>query len=214
MIKDWVEIDVELFKTIFNSYLNHSGDSVDKVIEIQYIPNIWEAANEKDEVRMFIGSGLDPFEFESSSSPIRKIYEKFSEMGMGKEIREDLKKLNLCYFQEGRPLISPIGATPTGSELFWNTCFGDDEAISDSEFYQTLRSLDKMVVWYVRGRNGKIIYDSTRKAIPDSKKLVRIRAIDLDDWKKMIYEGITLGCFPDRYKKGDIKKEDIVCKGG
>lgn len=218
MIQEWVELDVELFKTIFYTYLNHEGNSEGKVIEIQYIPNIWEAEKSEDEVRIFLGSGLDPFEFQEANSAVCEMYERmcerFSKMGLEEEIKNDLKKLNVCYFQEGIPLISPIGATDTNIKLFLDTCFGDDEAISDNELYQTLRKLDKMVVWFVRNEDGKIVYDSSRKAVPDSKKLVRIRAIDLDDWKKMIYEGITLRCFPDRYKKGDVKREDIILLGG
>ena len=135
-------------------------------------------------------------------------------MGLEEEIKNDLKKLNVCYFQEGIPLISPIGATDTNIKLFLDTCFGDDEAISNNELYQTLRKLDKMIVWFVRNKDGKGVYDSSRKAVPDSKKLVRIRAIDLDDWKKMIFEGMTIGAFPSKYKKGDVKREDIILLGG
>lgn len=212
MIQDWVEIDVELFKTIFYTYLNHEGNSEGKVIEIQYIPNIWEATKSEDEVRMFLGSGIDPFEFKDANEMVCKMYEKFMKMGMT-DVKDDLKKLNICYFQEGLPLISPIGATPTNIQLFLDTCFGDDKDIADNKMYKTLRSLDKMVVWYIRNAAGKIVYDNSRRSVPDNKKMVRIRAIDLDDWKKMIYEGITLRCFPDRYKKGDVKREDIVYGG-
>ena len=212
MIKDWVEIDVELFKTIFYSYLHHEGNSVGKVIEIQYIPNIWEASRSEDEVRMFLGSGIDPFEFKDANEMVCEMYEKLMVMG-ATEVKEDLKKLNICYFQEGIPLISPIGATDTNVDIFLNTCFGNDEDIVDSDMYKTFRSLDKMIVWFVRNSAGKIVYDTSRKTVPDNKKLVRVRSIDLDDWKKMIYEGITLHCFPDRYKKGDVKKEDILYGG-
>lgn len=214
MIKEWVEIDVELFKTIFNSYLNHEGDSTDKVIEIQYIPNIWEAQSPAEEVRMFLGSGIDPFEFRDANSVICKMYERFVKEGLINEIEEDLKKLNICYFQEGQPLISPIGATDTNIRLFMDTCFGDEDDIKDNEMYKTLRKLDKMVLWYVRNKNGKIVYDSSRKSVPDSKKTVRIRSIDLSDWKKMILEGVTLGRFPEKYKKDDVDKEDIIFGGG
>ena len=212
MIKDWVEIDVELFKTIFYSYLHHEGNSVGKVIEIQYIPNIWEASRSEEEVRMFLGSGIDPFEFKDANETVCKMYENLMVMGVT-EVKEDLKKLNICYFQEGIPLISPIGATDINVDIFLNTCFGNDEDIVDSDMYKTFRSLDKMIVWFVRNSAGKIVYDTSRKTVPDNKKLVRIRSIDLDDWKKMIYEGITLRCFPDRYKKGDVKKEDILYGG-
>ena len=214
MIEPWVELDVELFKEIFYAYLNHEGNSAKKVIEIQNISNISLGASPSEETRIFLGAGLDPFEWREDNEMVCLMYEKFVEAGMGDKMKDDLSILNICYFQEGSPLISPIGATKNNTELFLDTCFGDMEDIEKNPLYSTIKDLDQTVVWYKRNKKGKIDYVTTRPKVSDRDKLVRIRAMDLEDWKHMMLEGTTIGRFPNKYKTDDIKKKDIIREDG
>ena len=210
MINDWAEIDVELFKEIFNTYLNHGGNTTEKVIEIQNISSICLGAGPRDECRIFIGAGLDPLEWKEDNEMVYKMYKSFLDAGLGDKMKNDLSILNVCYFQDGSPMISPIGATKNNIDLFLDTCFGNKEDIQKNPLYKTIKDLDQTVIWYRRRKDGKINYVTSRPNISDKEKLIRIRAMDLDDWKTMMLEGTTVGRFPEKYKVNDIKQDDII----
>jgi hypothetical protein len=213
MINEWAEVDVELFKEIFNTYLNHEGSTAEKVIEIQNISSIILGANSRDECRIFIGAGLDPLEWKEDNRAVYEMYKRFLDIGLEDKIKNDLSILNICYFQDGSPMISPIGASKSNIDLFLDTCFGNKDDIKKNPLYLAIKDLDQTVVWYRRRSDGKINYVSSRPNIPDRDKLVRIRTMDLSDWKKMMLEGSTVGRFPEKYRADDIKKDDIFRVG-
>lgn len=212
MIQNWVEISVDLFREIFDSYISHKGNSADKVIEIQNPAEIYYGTNS----RTFIGAGIDPFEFRTYNELMCQACESLEHGHPDKaeSLREDINILNSCDIPKyiSGPLISPIGATPENIKLWWVVHFG---SISDMEALSSLK--DKIddfkvgVCWYFRDENGKIVYDMRRKNTATNEKdmLIRIRSIDLADWKKMIYETISINEFPAEYMKEDIKKEDF-----
>lgn len=212
MIQNWVEISVDLFREIFESYVSHRGNSTEKVIEIQNPAEIYFGTN----ARTFIGAGLDPFEFRSFNEVMCKtceMLEKGGDLGDSASLREDIKILNSCDIPKyiAGPLISPVGATPENLKLWWTIHFG---SLSDMEKISTVK--DKIddfkagISWYFRNKNGKIVYDMRRENNIDEKDmLIRIRSIDLADWKKMVYETISINEFPAEYMKEDMKKEDF-----
>lgn len=215
MINPWVEVSVGLFRDIFKAYLGHSGDTEGKVIEIQNLASIYFHDDRTCSARIFLGAGMDPFEFGRSNEALCDLKEAFERMGMGEKFMNDLKVLNICYFCDGEALISPVGATKTNTDMFFITCFGDS---SDMDRVPSLRDsisdTSKMVVWFKRDSDGKYIYDSSRKpGTDDEAKQVRIRVMDLEDWKTMMLEGETLRRFPEKYKKDDIKKDEIILVG-
>ena len=205
MIGKWEEISVELFKEIFNFYLNHEGSSVDKVIEIQNI----QCIGQDNETRIFLGSKMNPLDWKEDNKLVVELYDKMKKHGLGEKVLDDISILNVCYFQQGAPLISPIGATSENINLFLMTCFGNKEELDDNPLFSLIKDINETVVWYRRGSDGKINYVTTRPKISDSDKLVRIRVMDYKDWEKIISEGTRSGYFPDKYKKDDIKAEDI-----
>ena len=214
MIQEWREIDLDLFRQIFSAYLNHQGDTEGKVLEIQNISGIYfEDFTDEDGscCRIFLGAGMNPLEFREFNELVAETYDKFGDLDpeFQNKIEEDLKILNVCYFQSGQPLISPIGATKKTIDIFFLTCFGGMSEIA--KFKEVpLEKFEHSILWYSKDSEGNVKYNNLREDdISDLDKLIRVRVMDLSDWKKMVYEGITLQCFPDRYKTEDLHKEDI-----
>lgn len=207
MIQNWVEIDVGLFREIFESFLNHQGDTQDKIIELQSPAAIWY--NSIDNVagtRIFIGSGIDPMDYRKWNEPICKIYENFSEM-FGDEVKADYKKLNLCMFGRA-PYITTMGSCEETIKMFWETSFASRDEFSERN--KNLANLDQLVMWYYR-KGKKIYYDMRRIPRKDVEHLIRIRVMDLRDWKNEVALALANdGAFRDSFIKDDIKKSDMV----
>lgn len=214
MIGEWTEINLELFKEIFNAYLDHSGTTTSKVVEIQNISQIVLGIKPSEETRIFFGAGVDPFDWKEDNELVCRLYDQMIEAGYGDKMKNDLSILNICHFQEGSPMISPLGPTKANIDLFFKTSFGSESDIEDDPKFDVISDMPTAVLWYEKTKDGGIYYDMSRKKdLPDSSRYVRIRAIDLEDWKDMMLEGTTLCRFPEKYKKGDLSKDSIVWSG-
>ncbi len=208
MIQNWVEVEVELFREIFDSFLNHSGDTTGKVIEIQSPASIWYKGRDDMQARIFLGSGINPLEYRKWNEAICSVYEHLTDLfGEETSLKDDYGRLNLCMFGHA-PFITTVGSCEDTVKMFWETSFASEDEFSERN--KKLIKLDQLVMWYYK-KGDKIYYDMRRLPRKDVDHLVRIRVMDLDDWKKIVSDAIVNGGeFSKDFTKDDIKKSDMV----
>ena len=209
MINQWNEIDLEMFYELFDLYKNHYGTSENKVIEIQNLSGKYY--DEVPYTRIFLGSRINPLDYREWNSGICAVYDTFKDALGKEEIEEEFRVLNLCFFAESAgPMITPFGPTPKNIDTFFATSFGDSEKIKNTP-RERKGGYSRLILWYTRDKNGKIVYDMSRKKIvvPDDKRYIRIRTMDFLDWTLAIKESIVHARVPDYFTKDDIKKEDF-----
>lgn len=207
MINQWNDIDLEMFKELFDFYRNHGGGSKDKVIEIQSLSG--QYYEEDPCTRIFLGSKINPFDYRKWNESICTVFESFKDTI---DIEDDLEMLNLCFFAPRRgygPLITPLGATEKNVYNFWAASFGDMSEVENSSLKNGIYS--RLILWFTKDANGKIVYDMSRKPTKFSltERLVRVRIMDFSDWKKMVSEALESDRIPEYFSSSDIKKEDF-----
>ena len=208
MITQWSEVDLELFYDIFDFYKNHGGSSEDRVIEIQNISGKY--FNEVPYTRIFLGAKINPLDYRESNEGICAVFDTFKDKIGGKELEREFSVFNLCFYcVAGGPLITPFGPTEKNIDTFFATSFGDLKDVKRTSVKKSM--YNRLILWYTRDKDGKIVYDMSRApiTIPDSQRLIRIRVMDFKDWKNMIDESRRYAKFPDEFEKDDISRESF-----
>ena len=209
MINQWNEIDLEMFYELFDFYRNHKGTSENKVIEIQNLSGKYY--EEIPYTRIFIGSKINPLDYREWNSGICAVYDTFKDTLGKDELDEEFRVLNLCFFAESAgPMITPFGPTPKNIDTFFATSFGDSEKMQNTSM-ERKGGYSRLILWYTRDKDGKIVYDMSRKktTLPDTKRYIRVRTMDFSDWKLAIEDSIIHARVPDYFSKDDITKEDF-----
>ena len=210
MISQWSEVDLEMFYEIFNFYKEHRGHSEDKIIEIQNLSGKYY--EEVPYTRIFLGSKINPLDYREWNTGICAVYDTFKDQIGVDQIEKEFSTFNLCFVAEGMgPMITPFGPTDKNIKTFFATSFGDMAEINDSPISKKDGLFSRLILWFTRDKNGKIIYDMSRKqnSTPDTKRLVRIRTMDFSDWKKVVDSSIIYAKIPDDFAKDDVRKEDF-----
>lgn len=200
MINKWTELDLELFYEVLRKYLNHVGDSDNKVIEIQNMSDVWYDPFIK--TRLFLGAKINPLDWEDWNERLVTAIR-----GFGESTFRSYCDLLFCCLGYA-PIMSPLPKTGKTLDMFLATSFGDEAATRD--FWKGQEN-EKLVLWYSRDEDGGIIYDMSRNPItlPDTKRFIRIRTMDYSDWKDMVEKTIKTTKQPEELTKDDLKKEEI-----
>lgn len=169
-----------MFKDIFDAYWNGENWTCDKVLEIQ---NPIAIKTDWPEIRVYFGKGIDIHEWaEWNKSALSILNSMNSFMPMSSLITNS--KVSMCLLDKG-PRITPLGSVDVHYNLIWNMCFGSNENIDlDIKFaFDTGKSL---CLWYTKEDNKYIIEPEKFNNYDNFTKQIRVRSIDLEDWKKMM----------------------------
>ena len=77
MIKNWNEIDMEMFKEILDSYWNKEDWTLDKVLEIQYLDKILD---NKSSTRVYLGNGININEWKDFNKSTLDLMDMLTDM--------------------------------------------------------------------------------------------------------------------------------------
>lgn len=189
MIKNWNEIDMEMFKEILDSYWNKEDWTLDKVLEIQYLDKILD---NKSSTRVYLGNGININEWKDFNKSTLDLMDMLTDMFMpDKSIKEILSNtcLSMCILEDG-PRITPLSNTKDHYNLLWSTSFGHSSINKEI----TNMISNPIVLWYWKDDNYfNIGSNDLSDTLQEKDKLVRLRGISLDTWKDMIYKYIESG---------------------
>ena len=184
MIKNWNEIDMEMFKEILDSYWNKEDWTLDKVLEIQYLDKILD---NKSSTRVYLGNGININEWKDFNKSTLDLMDMLTDMFMpDKSIKEILSNtcLSMCILEDG-PRITPLSNTKDHYNLLWSTSFGHSSINKEI----TNMISNPIVLWYWKDDNYfNIGSNDLSDTLQEKDKLVRLRGISLDTWKDMIYK--------------------------
>lgn len=186
MIYKWCEIDLEMFEEIFNEYVSLASWSVDKVLEVQNIPSI--ILGQRSD-RFYLGNGIKLLDWVSWNEESIMLIDSFNNAFPGiKDTILDKSKLSTCSLCNSEPKITPMGID-VHFKILWNTYFGQNFKIENKFIFKGADCDIRTDLWFTKSKADSelITYrpGKTRK-LDNSQKFVRIRAIDLGDWKEMI----------------------------
>lgn len=206
MIKNWNEIDMEMFKEILDSYWNKEDWTLDKVLEIQYLDKILD---NKSSTRVYLGNGININEWKDFNKSTLDLMDMLTDMFMpDKSIKEILSNtcLSMCILEDG-PRITPLSNTKDHYNLLWSTSFGHSSINKEI----TNMISNPIVLWYWKDDNYfNIGSNDLSDTMQEKDKLVRLRGISLDTWKDMMYKYIESGFDSSvLYTDSDLPKELI-----
>ena len=199
-INKWNEIDLDMFKDVFNMYWKKDLGTENKVLELQNLIAIREHC---PEIRVYFGAKIrmeDFREFNKGSLEFIDIMrEKFGSTFM-------MPSISMWIVTAG-PRITPLGENRSHYDLIWSSCFGEK---SDSEFINLIPN--PIILWFSKTKDGNYeTGDYANKNVPGSEKFVRLRGWDYEDWKKMMDTYCSNGLkLEDLYVEDDINKEKIL----
>lgn len=196
----WNEVDIEMFREIFDMYWNKHPGTEDKVLEIQSLRAIKEKA---PEVRVYLGSGIFIEDFRDSNQESLKFIE-----GLRKTFGPEFMRahISLCLLTSG-PKVIPIGKSKEHYNLIWNSWFGDSsEEVNNSSGIELLKPV---ILWYTKNAGKYILGNYNTPNIPLSERKIRLRGWFLGDWKQRMYDYGNLGsCVLDM--EDDVREEEIL----
>lgn len=193
----WQETTVEFFvNEILERYWKHLPGTVDKVIEIQYLPAL--ISGESD-YRAFLGYHIQPW-CSYASEKSKAIREKLLESQGIDGLREYEKNyaLGLLMTLDGKADVAPFGQGNTETyDILMNSCFG--YSYIDTEFH--------VVLWYQKDEKGipevRIPGDKEYDTPPE-KRLLRLRVWDYSNFLELIEYFQKHNKFPKFIKNQDL----------
>ena len=204
MIYKWNEISLDMFKDVFDAYWRGDDWTCDKVLEIQNpiaIKSYWSDS------RIYFGKGIDINEWSDwNKESLRLINSINPHISMKSLITN--QKISMCLL-EGGPRITPLGSVGVHYNLIWNMCFGADQKIS-SDLELSFPREKSLCLWYTK-EDGKYIIDPYKYNDYDNfTKMIRVRSIDLVDWKEMMKNYTKTNDISYLDMSNDIPKQSIV----
>lgn len=207
-MKKWSEIDIKTFKDIFDLYWNGGSNFDNKVIEIRDLIAYFSNKDYDTPLRRyFIGNGIKYGEWEQyvySRFNIRDVLNKdYSPIDSSKciELMDNTSCLTICSSYNGELSIFPFGCKEDNSnniliqkDLLWNKICMD---LSNKNF-DLFDSLDKdsnnsdpLITTILRFfKEGNKYFPITKSSLDEkigySNTFVRIRSMELDEWKEMM----------------------------
>lgn len=193
-VSKWGEIDIELFKEIFDRYWKRESNTVDKVLEIQNLVAIGEGY---PDIRVYFGANIRIEDFEEYNSVSLNIVNSIRN-SLGDSFMRDVN-LSMCILSDG-PRITPLSVEKAHYDLIWYNCFSDPDKITykSSDF-----SVSPMTLWY--GKTKEELY-VPGKDINGSKRYVRLRSWNYSDWRK----AIDSYCTDDKFDISSLLPEDDI----
>ena len=205
MIKNWQEIDMEMFKEIFNAYWNGESWTLDKVLEFQYLDKIY---NDQNSVRVYFGNGININEWKEFNKDTLELMNALSNKFLSKTVKDILSKttLSMCVLEDG-PRITPLDSSIKAHyDMMWSTTFGHKSA-----YPEVVKNItNPIILWYCKEGNYYNLGSIDLHNIQEKDKFVRLRAISLNTWKDMIYNYVESGFNSNiLHIENDLPKEII-----
>lgn len=186
MIYKWCQIDLEMFEEIFNEYVSLASWSVNKVLEVQNIPSIILGQNSE---RFYLGNGIKLSDWISWNEGSIMLLDTINNALPGfKDLIINNNKISSCFLCDSGPKVTPMGID-IHYKILWNTYFGQNFKIEDKFIFKDVDCEIRPDFWFTKtGEDPELITyrPSKTRCLSNSQKFVRIRAIDLSDWKEMI----------------------------
>ena len=196
----WNEINLDMFKYIFDMYWKRKPGTVDKVLELQNLIAIREGC---PDVRVYFGAQIKLEDFKDyNQNSIDFI--NVLRSSLGEEFMKSI--ISMCINTRG-PRITPLGDNKPHRELIMSSCFGEE---SDSEIAKMIPN--PIILWYQKTEDGKYITgDYADKNAPYTKKFVRLRGWKYEDWKEMMNSYCKSGFDVEKlYTFEDIDRSRIL----
>ena len=196
-----------MFKDIFDAYWKGEDWTRDKVLEIQ---NPMAIKTNWPELRVYFGKGIDINEWADWNKGALSIINNMNSYIPMNSILTD-QKLSMCLLDKG-PRITPLGSVNIHYDLIWNMCFGANQKL-DLDFDITTPESDKsLCLWYTKNKTKYIVEPGQFGNYDNFTKMIRIRSIDLADWKDMM-RNYTKNYNNDCLNiDNDIPKRSIIVK--
>lgn len=195
-ISKWADVRMDFFlEEVLDRFWNHSGNTKDLIIEIQYFPALLNGDHEK---RAFIGAGITiDFPYSQRKETVRGYFEKKGNM---EAIKDFERKHALGFVMTGEEeckvdaVTIVYGATVPYRLFMENFGVGYEEAKSPVFF------------WYNVGEDGKI---DTKSSIPRPDRRIRVRFLKKDYFMEIMKYYVE---HDFEYPESFIK-EDAECGG-
>lgn len=192
-MNNWNEVDIDMFKYIFNMYWNNDPSTIDNVLEVQ---NLLAIKSNCSDVRVFFGHRINIDDFEEYNKDSIQVIKMLGEL-FGIDIRKELNPISMCIVCDG-PKIVPLGGTEMHYKMI-SRCFDVSEEQNDGPSVTKHITSSPIILWYSKTASGDyIIGDKDTK----TKKYIRIRGWKFSEWKNMIQE------YCDNYFLGDVLQMD------
>lgn len=193
----WQETTVEFFiNEILERYWKHLPGTLEKVIEIQYIPALFSG---ESDYRAFLGYQIRPWNTYASEKS-KNIRQKILDSQGIDGLREYEKHyaLGILITLEGQADIAPFGQENTETyDILLNSCFG--YTYTNPEFH--------VVLWYTLNKEGKpeihLPGDPDYNIPPEERKL-RIRVWDYSQFSEIMEYFQKHNSFPKFIKNQDL----------
>lgn len=204
MIYKWNLVKPEIFKEVFDSFWNKKDTTKNLVLELQnFMKDYTDADQGLSPVRIFFGQGIKFMDWvkynEDAYDMIKRTNECLSRIA-GSPI--DICKeaiLSMCMTDDG-PKITPLRTKSEHDELIFKGMIDDD---IDSIVDDKCRTLTMLSQSFIQPRIFK-----TKSGVLKSKgkgqPYVRIRAIEVNDWKDNISYYAENKTFKTEFIKDDI----------
>ena len=194
---EWQETTVEFFiNEILERYWKHLPGTLDKIIEIQYLPAL--ISGEPD-YRAFIGYRIQPW-CTYASEKSKDIKHKLLESQGIDGLREYEKNyaLGLLMTLEGQADVAPFGQGNTETyDILLNSCFG--YTYIDTEFH--------VVLWYTLNEEGNPVVHIPGDAgydVPPEERILRLRVWEYPQFLELIEYFQKHNSFPKFIKNQDL----------
>lgn len=200
MIYKWNFVRVDIFKEIFNTYWNKEGNTEKQVIELQNF--------KKDEtgetVRIFFGKGIkfndwkkyneDTYEF------IKNANKLLSDIKGTKVDICDEAIISMCM-TDGGPKVTPLRTETEHEELIFKGMIDNDiDSIKDDKS----KLLTEMSQSFLQVLTVKDDDTGVFRIEGEGTGYIRVRAMDLKDWKENVKVYAETGKFSEEFTKDDI----------
>ena len=195
MIYKWNLVRGDVFEDIFNTFQNKQGNTEKLVLEIQ---NFFQNKDDEETVRVFFGNGINYEDW------LKDNLEMYSRLKDSKSFQESLKGLKMCITETGSVTINPCIEI---EDLIF-------KGIVNNDVTKIVDPAVKCLATYSQATylNAKLIKDPITGDLRASEinkggevGYIRVRAMDLKDWKNNLKFYSRNGYFNPKFIENDLK---------
>lgn len=212
-ISPWSNVDGKMMREILDNYLMNPEFS-NKILEILRLRSIVF----EPRIRVFLGQGIRMRDYPEYNLPqiqsLNNLRENLLKAGIPKEdVPDFVESVSSICFWEGGPRVTPL--VKKEIDLEYATLTSISDTFGDSILYPEELKIKKerrlplhLSFWmHIDEKRGKYVLPSLTR----EKPIFRIRSIELEAWRKITEEYISLGnVCPDYISEDDIKLSDIL----
>ena len=207
MIYNWNIVRTETFKDIFTTFWNKQGKTESFVLELQNF--ITKEECDETPVRIFFGNGIKIEDWIRYNYRAYLLLNQFQTI-LNEEPKECKEQpflrtnLSLCIATDEGPKITPINVEEMEEFIFRGLIDNDIDAIKSDNYKNFAKcSQDLFKVRLIKDLSGSFTRDNSKENNSEGPRFVRVRAIDLNNWKENINFFVQNGCFKKEFVKND-----------